>query len=1083
MKKTFGLLFVALLISSCILGQNSPVLDKTVYETGAIDNTGVRIPLYEIELEGINLPIFLQYDNTGIRVNSAPSSVGMNWNLSAGGIIEREVRGIPDEFKGPGRESEIHGVDTITGWFHDKRVIERHDGTYMNDNWSPGATTPNVVQGYALSIFNDNSPDIYNFYNSNGDYSIFTFKKHFDDIDSPISEFDLEAISLDENQRYQVIPNYNVLEDISCTDCEDFIIKSNEGITYSFRKGIEKESPYFDGSLQGGLPSEQYYFSLYDFNLKEIRSEITSETINLSYGVSTYLNEYSLYSQAGFLNPNTENSSGSSENILISNVHRREVSEISSTKERIVFNYTPATYSVVSSEDPNNTEYFQQNINLLESVYIFDHNQNFIGGYRFEYQQYQGPDGKPFLETIYKINPSNEAEIYREFEYYNPDYVAGSLNLAQDALGYSNGAWANSTHDINGERNFTVKRYRYSQDFAVEAADRGISEEYLKYGMLYSMSNRFGGKTVYDYQANQTNADILGGSGIIYFGGVLVKSVKVFDQNNALLTNKEYAYENGNGFGVYIDQENKPYLGHFVENDPSENQDSPTSGSSIFSNNNPLGNSGFLVVYGNIFDDNLFNTDLTIDPIVNNQTRGAFFEKVTETILSNANNSNTLGKTVRYYQPNYNLENRTSILTKVENFDNQNNILRSNEYIYQAFTQNQINVIELDSWSFNSNENCYANEDDPRIVEHPVIGTICLVGTSFSLEEDFIYDIDYSLQEEINRTYDLTDNSFTSNSIEYTYLNDVGSNLYLKEAIYKNNQSEIFQREKYLYLSEINNIPVIYNQLLEYSNPIIDITNWKTENNEEYLNNSQVYEYLPDGKLKNRYFLSVNNNGTKYTSNTYVLPSYDSNSEFSTIAEQQEKYIYNQDDKVESKIDYLTGIKESYQRSNDYLGNYINAILYENSSSESNTISHFKHISFESGNEVNTVSFNNAFSGDYVFSGTTISLGTFDQGTVISYWEYQGGNWNYKRSIHSGGNIVINKTPGAQYIDEIRVLPPNSQMRSFTFKPLIGAETIVDENSEATKQEYDSFNRLIRLRDQFGNIIEEYNYNSIGDNN
>lgn len=1063
MKKS--LIFILLLAVFPIFGQNSPTLDKTVFETGAIDNTGVRIPLYEIELEGVTLPIFLQYDNTGIRVNEAPSSTGMNWSLNAGGMIQREVRGIPDEFKGPGRESDVHGVDTITGWFHDKRVIERHNGTYMNDSWNPGDSTPNIVQGFELSIFNDNSPDIYNFYNSNGDFSTFTFRKNFEDFDSPISDFDLEVISLDENQNHNIVPNYDILQDIDCSDCIDFVIRNDEGLRYSFRKGVERESSYFKGSLQGGLPSEQYYFSLYDFNLKEIVSELTSETISFTYGTTTHLQEYSLFSQASFLNPNTENSSGSSESILVSDIHRREVTEILTDKEQIVFNYTTANYSVVSTENPNNTEYFQQNVNLLESIYIFDFNQNFIEGYQFEYEQYQGPDGKPFLHKIYKIDSQNQPEIYRSFEYYEPDLMAGSLSLAQDALGYSNGAWSNSTHDQNGERNFTVKRYRYSQDDAVEAADRGINEEYLKYGMLHSMSNRFGGKTVYDYQANQTNADILGGSGIVYFGGVLVKNIKVFDQNNELLTNKQYSYENGNGYGVFIDHNNIPQLEHFVENDPHQESES-------------------LIVYGNIFDENLFNTDLNPNPVVNNQTRGVFFEKVIERILSNdLSSTNTIGKIIRYFQPNYNLEHRTGILIKVENIDNLNNILSSQEYIYQTYTQNQINVIELDSWSFDSNENCYANEDDPRIVEHPVIGTICLVGTTFSLEEDHIYNIDYGLQEEIYKTYDLDDNSYTSNSIEYVYLNDLNNNLYLKEAIHKNSQSEGFWKDKYLYLSEMNNIPSSFNELLKYSNPIVEITNWELENNEEYLNNSQVYEYMPDGKLKFKYFSTLDDNGQRYTANTYFSPLYDSNSQFYTITKQQEKYIYNSDNKVESKINFLNGIKEVYQRSDDYLGNYIDATLYENSSSESNEINHFKRLSFESGNEANTTNFEYAFSGNYVFNGSSISLGSFSQGTIISYWEYENNQWNYKRITHSGGNVIVNKSSGAQYIDEIRILPPNSQMQSYTFKALVGIETIVNVSNEVIKQEYDTFNRIIRLRDQFGNIIEEYDYNAIGTNN
>lgn len=55
-------------------------------------------PLYTIESEnGFSVPIHLVYQTRGIKVNDIASSVGLGWNLSAGGAITRVMRDQPDD--------------------------------------------------------------------------------------------------------------------------------------------------------------------------------------------------------------------------------------------------------------------------------------------------------------------------------------------------------------------------------------------------------------------------------------------------------------------------------------------------------------------------------------------------------------------------------------------------------------------------------------------------------------------------------------------------------------------------------------------------------------------------------------------------------------------------------------------------------------------------------------------------------------------------------------------------------------------------------------------------------------------------
>lgn len=59
----------------------------------------INIPLYTIKSNDWTLPITLNYHAAGIKVNQEASWVGLGWNLQAGGMISRSIRG-KDDFHG-----------------------------------------------------------------------------------------------------------------------------------------------------------------------------------------------------------------------------------------------------------------------------------------------------------------------------------------------------------------------------------------------------------------------------------------------------------------------------------------------------------------------------------------------------------------------------------------------------------------------------------------------------------------------------------------------------------------------------------------------------------------------------------------------------------------------------------------------------------------------------------------------------------------------------------------------------------------------------------------------------------------------
>ena len=60
----------------------------------------ISIPLYEIKIGELNVPVSLNYHSSGIKVNDVPSKIGLGWDLQAGGSITRKIMGRADELPG-----------------------------------------------------------------------------------------------------------------------------------------------------------------------------------------------------------------------------------------------------------------------------------------------------------------------------------------------------------------------------------------------------------------------------------------------------------------------------------------------------------------------------------------------------------------------------------------------------------------------------------------------------------------------------------------------------------------------------------------------------------------------------------------------------------------------------------------------------------------------------------------------------------------------------------------------------------------------------------------------------------------------
>jgi hypothetical protein len=84
--------------------------------------------------------------------------------------------------------------------------------------------------------------------------------------------------------------------------------------------------------------------------------------------------------------------------------------------------------------------------------------------------------------------------------------------------------------------------------------------------------------------------------------------------------------------------------------------------------------------------------------------------------------------------------------------------------------------------------------------------------------------------------------------------------------------------------------------------------------------------------------------------------------------------------------------------------------------------------------------------------------------------------FTYYEYLVAEGNSSITISGNAQ-LDELRLYPSNSRMRTVTYDPAIGKTSECDENNRVRYYEYDGLGRLQFIKDEYRNIIRSYEYN------
>ena len=97
---------------------------------------------------------------------------------------------------------------------------------------------------------------------------------------------------------------------------------------------------------------------------------------------------------------------------------------------------------------------------------------------------------------------------------------------------------------------------------------------------------------------------------------------------------------------------------------------------------------------------------------------------------------------------------------------------------------------------------------------------------------------------------------------------------------------------------------------------------------------------------------------------------------------------------------------------------------------------------------------------------------------LIEYWYLDNNNvWQYITKAYVGTSMLLSE---GNAIDDVRIYPMDAQMKSYTYDPILGIRSIIDETSRIHTYEYDTFGRLMRIKNDHGNIEKQYSYNYKG---
>jgi YD repeat-containing protein len=427
----------------------------------------VNVPIFELKMQQLSLPISLNYHASGLKVEEQASWVGAGWVLSAGGNINRTIRGLPDEYLPVGSTT----LPGRKGYFFNHKMFTSSNLLDVNDlvcdntvsyptNGEPLSTLDSLVQGYL-----DTEPDLYSF-SFPGGAGKFVFSR-----DQEIVRVVSDDIKITEHPfDGTTVPHLGAS---AATSDYEWTIKGADGIIYTF-KHAERTNTSGGCGFALSFYDDPVLYAESTWHLD--RMSIGGEWIQFHYVDETITYDMRVTSSERFKVAGISSSGGS----VTACTNGQTVSAKRLDKITTSNGYEVKFIATVDRTDLNGGK-------RLEKIEVLK-DDNLIKAYNLAYS-YFNTNTKLKLESVKQTDGSTELPGY-EFDYVTGNIPAITSN-SQDFWGYYN--QATNTGGL-------IPKYKTSSVYVDGGANRTPSLSRTKIGTLEKINYPTGGYSEFTYE-------------------------------------------------------------------------------------------------------------------------------------------------------------------------------------------------------------------------------------------------------------------------------------------------------------------------------------------------------------------------------------------------------------------------------------------------------------------------------------------------------------------------------------------------------------------------------------------------------
>ncbi len=416
----------------------------------------ISFPIYTLTEGTLSVPISIQYQSGGLKVDDQPGNLGLSWNLNAGGCISRTVYGHPDE--AGAKPNNIKGLFNKT-------------------------TESNTLREFAKSTVGDFDPSDYNYfmehrigdktwgldyYYGRADMANDILKVSCMGLLGTFIYDDNKDIVISSPQPISVSPNR-----ISNNYPEQYVVTDNNGTKYYFGKVEKTKYEYYHGDPGSQVLDSMYYTSAW--HLTKIKN-LQNDSIIFHYKSKTKRTK---------IGPLVETYYASSNSALNHKLPKFVASCGSIVYNPIVLSAIESSSAIVRFTYDNDSK--TEKITKIE-IYQNNDNNTPIKSLYFTYTMYNNSNGskKTFLTQI----SENSIDKYKFSYYTNSNNEIPFNSLSQDFCGYYNGA---PNQGIAPD---------YSH-FSKYGSNRDVNTNVCYYGALKKIEYPTGGSTEFEWESHE----------------------------------------------------------------------------------------------------------------------------------------------------------------------------------------------------------------------------------------------------------------------------------------------------------------------------------------------------------------------------------------------------------------------------------------------------------------------------------------------------------------------------------------------------------------------------------------------------